>query len=499
MDPRKLKEYRDKGRKALTNREFTIARQYFEMILDDNPQDEEALDDMEKLAILRAASWNFFKRWLVELNARILQLFGMSKKVVDDTEALWKSKRNSARLASLYGACAVKSGRFAGASEALRQLGKIRSDSISVWKRLAYALEMNQDFKEAASVWSRLRAMRPDNADFERSFKNVSAQAYSKEGVPEHLTEKRALEEKEKLDKADPEYIRQEAMKLKELADQRPEDKRAQLRFARKIAEAGDFEEAIVAYEKVITLAPDDKKLLNEFAGFLKSQKLWDKALEQLNILLEKDPENNEIILEMNRLKQTRLEALLKEEPESEEFAGQLEELRTEEKQIMLNNTKLALEKNPNDLDLLIQVSQLYIDLGRLDDAIPHLQKTSKIPQRMFVACKMLGDCFKQKGIHEVAIEQYEKALTVAPKRPAGLDKRVKDIFYNLGEIYLEIENREKAIKYIKDLYEEDISYKDIKDKYEALYTKRDDSEEEESVLEHIEENEDKDKEAPAS
>ena len=473
MEPRKLKEYRDKGRAAMKNKEFSIARRYFEMILQDNPDDQEAQKDLENLAILRAASWNFMKRLLVELNVRIMNSMGKAAKVIEDAEALSKSKPKSARLASLYGACAVKTGHFNDAAQALKTYANIKSDSVSAWKRYAYALEMAEDFKEATDAWARLRVMRPNNADFERKFKNISAQNYSKTSKIESLTDKRAKEEKEKLDRSDPAFIKQEAMKLKELADQRPEDKRAQLRFARKIAETGDNEMAIEAYEKVITLAPDDKKLLGEYANFLKTQRLWDKALEQYDIIHKDNPENIDIILEINRLKQEKIKELILHEGETEELKQQLDEFVSSEKEILIENTKKQIEKSPNDTDLLLQLSQLYMDQGNYDESIPYLQKASKVPQRMFAACKMLADCFRSKGLHEIAIEQYNKALTVAPKRPAGMDKRVKDIYYNLGDAYNSINNREKAIEYTKLLYEEDINYKDIKEKYEALYSKK--------------------------
>jgi tetratricopeptide (TPR) repeat protein len=72
-----------------------------------------------------------------------------------------------------------------------------------------------------------------------------------------------------------------------------------------------------------------------------------------------------------------------------------------------------------------------------------------------------LGQCFQQFGLHDLAIDQYAKAIEELPL----MDGVKKEITYNLGCAYEALGDHDKAITEFKKIAAVDFGYRDVRAK----------------------------------
>ena len=96
-----------------------------------------------------------------------------------------------------------------------------------------------------------------------------------------------------------------------------------------------------------------------------------------------------------------------------------------------------AMKINPDELTVIYNIGLLYQIEGDLDKAILYLQKAHGSKLSVFEVELLLGHLLIKKKHHEQAIPHLEKASRINPK--SGLTFRMK------GEIYLEENRPEKA------------------------------------------------------
>ena len=64
--------------------------------------------------------------------------------------------------------------------------------------------------------------------------------------------------------------------------------------------------------------------------------------------------------------------------------------------------------------------------------AIEQFQKSRGQPQRRVASLNYLGQCFQQMDLHDLAIDQYNEAISELPT----MDGLKKELMYNLGCAY---------------------------------------------------------------
>ena len=77
-----------------------------------------------------------------------------------------------------------------------------------------------------------------------------------------------------------------------------------------------------------------------------------------------------------------------------------------------------------------------------------------------------MAQCFRQKGMQDMAVEQLSGALEQLP----SMDKQKMDVYYLLGEICEEEGKLDEAAKYFKEIYRADVTYKDVSDRVQRIY-----------------------------
>ncbi|MDX2080309.1 MAG: tetratricopeptide repeat protein [Terrimicrobiaceae bacterium] len=151
---------------------------------------------------------------------------------------------------------------------------------------------------------------------------------------------------------------------------------------------------------------------------------------------------------------------------ESRQYAAELETLRTQRAEIMLDEARKRVERNPTDLQFRFELGEILVGLGRFQEAIPELQKARQNPNVRIRAMSLLGQCFTARSMFDLAA----KTLSDAAAEISGMDTVKKDIVYNLGLVFEKMGDAQKSVDCMKQIYEVDYGYRDVAARVEGSY-----------------------------
>jgi tetratricopeptide (TPR) repeat protein len=152
-------------------------------------------------------------------------------------------------------------------------------------------------------------------------------------------------------------------------------------------------------------------------------------------------------------------------------YAKKTEELQAAKKKragISIEETKKQLERNPTDLQLRFELGEHLVNAQRFREAVPELQRARQNPNARLKAMNLLGVCYRELGMLDLATKQFEDAA----KEITTMDPMKKEIVYNLGIVYEKMGEREKSLNCMKQIYEADYGYKDVSERVESSYQK---------------------------
>ena len=218
---------------------------------------------------------------------------------------------------------------------------------------------------------------------------------------------------------------------------------------ARKLADLyfnkDDYDNALEYYRYLSALANDtDPGLL---------RKISDTEVRRLSrVITEKERE---------------LAALAPDDEVAAALRAELDELKRGRAGQMLEEARKRVERNPTDLQYRFELGEQMVLAGHYKEAIPELQKARSNPNTRTKALNMLGKCYTERNMLDLAA----KTLTDAANEIPGMDGTKKDILYNLGLVYERMGNAEKSLECMKEIYEVDYGYLDVAERVEASYT----------------------------
>jgi len=149
--------------------------------------------------------------------------------------------------------------------------------------------------------------------------------------------------------------------------------------------------------------------------------------------------------------------------------AKKSEELQAAKKRraaILIEEVKKRLERNPTDLQLRFELGEHLISARRFREAVPELQRARQNPNARLKAMNLLGVCYRELGMLDLAMKQFEEAA----KEIMTMDAMKKEVVYNLGIVYEKMGAREKSLSCMKQIYEADYGYKDVAERVESSY-----------------------------
>jgi len=164
---------------------------------------------------------------------------------------------------------------------------------------------------------------------------------------------------------------------------------------------------------------------------------------------------------------------LFADEDDFFDLAAELEEELGEdnEEPVSLSDEEQSLEEifrefkkgveqqlDSEDYDTHYNLGIAYKEMGLIDEAIGEFQLASKDPKKTIECCSMLGLCFLEKGMPQLAIKWYQKGLEV----PEIKDEEHLGLTYDLGSVYMEVGDTANAQKALLEVYGLNSNYRDI-------------------------------------
>ena len=97
--------------------------------------------------------------------------------------------------------------------------------------------------------------------------------------------------------------------------------------------------------------------------------------------------------------------------------------------EILIEEAGSRVERNPTDLQLRFELGEHLVNARRFREAIPELQRARQNPNARLKAMNLLGVCYRELGMLDLAMKQFEDAA----KEILTMDAMKKEIVYNLG------------------------------------------------------------------
>ena len=148
------------------------------------------------------------------------------------------------------------------------------------------------------------------------------------------------------------------------------------------------------------------------------------------------------------------------------EKMAQLEATKEKRSEILIGDARKRLDRNPTDLQLRYELGKQLMYAGEYREALPELQRARQNLGARLKAMNLLGRCYHELGMLDLAAKQLEDAA----RETTVMDVLKKEIVYNLGLVYEQMGDAAKYINAMKKIYEADYGYRDVAKRVESSY-----------------------------
>jgi tetratricopeptide (TPR) repeat protein len=336
---------------------------------------------------------------------------------------------------------------------ALRTLLEQNPRDVKVLHELGRLYHNLEDHENEVEVYNQITAIDPLDAQALRLGKDASARASMKRGgwtqaesyrdLIKDKEEAISLEQQSRI-RLTGEALDQQIAETYARHQAEPEN----LDFARRLGalneQKGDFESAIRWYQYAVDLTKGgDTGLLRKISD------LKIKCLER------EIAEHEEFLATCGA-----------GEERSAEKSEQLRAARISRAEILIADAQERVARNPTDLQLRFELGENFFTAGRWREAVPELQRARQNPHVRLKAMNLLGCCYAELGMLDLAMKQLEEGS----QEILSMDVMKKEIVYNLGLVYERMGEPEKSLRCMKQIYEVDYGYRDVARRVESSY-----------------------------
>jgi tetratricopeptide (TPR) repeat protein len=125
----------------------------------------------------------------------------------------------------------------------------------------------------------------------------------------------------------------------------------------------------------------------------------------------------------------------------------------------------VAEHLSAEDYDTHFNLGIAYREMGLLDEAIGEFQLSSKDPRYLVESSSMLGICFMEKGLPELAVRWYRKGL----ESPQISEDVTLGLLYDMGIAYMSLADYDAAYKTFVEIYGMNSNFRDTSGKLQEL------------------------------
>lgn len=129
------------------------------------------------------------------------------------------------------------------------------------------------------------------------------------------------------------------------------------------------------------------------------------------------------------------------------------------------------IQQEDSDFDYRYQMGIAYKEMGLMEDAIKELQEAIKVvstddgTRRFFWCCNLLGHCFIEKGLPNIALMWYKRGL----EAKYISEDEAQGLRYELANAYDLAGDKQMAIRYFEEIYAVSVGFRDVGKRLEKL------------------------------
>lgn len=442
-----------KGMEAFERRNYDYAVQMYSQILELQPNSPDAFKYLRATALKREEGGGKMSKTSSLFGAAKSKGFVLAKKWDKAFSACVKTLSTSPRDVAnfmMLGDSAYNLGHLeiaVAAYIAVTELGP----NFDAYFNLAQIYRDQEDFAKAQESADRARQLNPTNRDLAKFMKDLSAVSFQASSNIEKVATSARGDFKEGLrNQGQAEELIDDAKILRT-----DEEIDAALKRAMR-----DYEEN-----------PSDKKLCRKVADLHWRKKQYKTAKEWFQKVLELDEGDSQsrdkmgdcdiVMHELNYKKKLALFQKAK----TAEAKAEAQKARNNFLLVELREYQRRVKFHPSDLRLKYLLGEKYFAINKTDEAVSMFQQSVKDPKIKLESQHRLGQCFTRKGLHDLAIGQFEAALKELPL----FNELKKNVLYELADCQEKAGKRADAKKNFADIYQNDISYKDVSKRLENL------------------------------
>jgi len=314
---------------------------------------------------------------------------------------------------------------------------------VSVLRRLGELYTETKQLPLASERIEEILHYIPNDRDAERLLRDIAAQRSMVEGGWDKAGKKGGYRE-----------VLKDEQKAKDLEDSH-----------RDIRTREDVVAAIERVKKDLAEQPDNVRYLIQLADYYRMLKDWKQARATYERARKLDPMNFMIAERLGDLKLAEMDEQIKALAKDPTKRDQAAELQRQRLAFAMEEYERRVKARPQDLPTRYAFGEILFKLGRYKDAAVQFQHASRDPRSRRGALYRLGLCFEKQGLIDLAVEQFEKAVSGA----SLIDQEAKEILYSLAQAHERQGRLDQALETYKKIFEIDIGFKDVSQKIEQL------------------------------
>ncbi len=446
-----------KAMSAMELRNYGYASQLYQSILRPHPEFLLARQLARKAAVSKTAGKKGSLGGLSSASFSTMKVQSLVKKdpaaAMEAIEKILEADPFNASVNQLLREAAISSSLPDVAEFALETIIQGNPKDIKTMHELAKLYLNNAKPSKAVDIYGKILQVAPNDLAAIKGGKDAAAafsmqsggwerQDASYRDIMKNREEAEALEQRNRVVRSD-EVVDNLIAELHVKLQAEPGNVDTSRRIAELYEQKEDLENAVAWYSYAAELANNtDPNIVRKVSDLRLKQ--YDASIQGFEQYLAENPDS----------------------PEFETYSAQLQELHRERAKILMTEAKSRVERNPTDLVLRFELGEIYVNAGMFKEAVSELQKARNNPSVSLRAMNLLGRCYSERGMFDLAAETLE----AASKQLQQMDSMKKDIVYNLGLVYEKMEQPEKAIDCMKQIYGVDSNYRDVEARVESSY-----------------------------
>ncbi len=147
-------------------------------------------------------------------------------------------------------------------------------------------------------------------------------------------------------------------------------------------------------------------------------------------------------------------------------YRADLEAHKVQKAEVLIAEAKKRVERNPTDLQLRFELGEQLVIAKQYTEAIQELQKARQNPNARLKAMNLLGQCYTEKNMLDLAVKQFQDCASEI----LAMDVTKKEVLYKLGLVFERMGKKDESLKCMKEIYEVDYGYLDVAKRVEESY-----------------------------